>query len=189
LIKRYCNCDSCIRGEVIVNPHKPYEREVEMRDLRLVFDGRTSLLCRIGCGKYGKKPTCPPNIPTSDYYQRIFDDYSKIFVIGRKYPYSDGMFQSHWRTYSTNEVHDLLLQKERHLFEQGHMYAKAFIGGSCKICPNESCSKHVCRIPHYGRVPLEATGINVYELFKSLGLSYQEPPIDYFWRVGIVLAN
>lgn len=186
---RYCSCESCLKGVEIINPYEPFERELKLTEFALPFDGRTSLLCRIGCNKYGKKPTCPPHIPESQCYERIFASYTRAFVVGRRYPYADGHFTSHWRTFSTNEVHDLLLRKERLLFAQGHVYAKAFIGGSCKVCAGDACSHVSCRLPHLGRVPLEATGINVYALFEALNLKYQEPPADYFWRVGIVLAE
>lgn len=184
---RYCNCSRCIRGEQIPNPYPLYENQVSLSEVTLEFDYRTTALCRYDCNKFGKKPTCPPNIPQMEYYRRIFSECSTIAVIGRKYPYSDGNFQNHWRSYSTNEIHDLLLNKEKALFKEGRIYAKAFIGGSCKACPTDSCNSHRCSVPGKGRVPLEATGLNVYVLMKSFGLEYQEPPVDYFWRLGVVL--
>lgn len=183
---RYCECENCIKGRVIPNPYEIFQRDFLVEELRLDFDLRVSALCQFDCKRYKKKPTCPPHVPELEYYREALQEYAHVCLIGRRYPYSDGLFQIHWRNYSTNEIHDLLLAKEQELFKSGHVYAKAFIGGSCKYCPSSSCSPKRCNVPGKGRVPLEATGINVYSLMKSIGIGYQEPPVEFFWRIGCV---
>ena len=185
-MSKYCDCIHCLRNEIIVNPYDVYQRSFSLKDIHLDFDYRTTAMCRIGCNKYGNKPTCPPNIPGMEYYIDALNEYENVFIIGRKYPYSDGFFSSHWRNYSTNEVHSMLLKKEIELFKEGYIYAKAFIGGSCKICSTDVCGSNICIKPNKGRVPIEATGINVFSLMNEIGLEYQEPPVDYFWRIGLV---
>lgn len=184
---RYCSCSHCLKNEILFNPYDVYEREFLLSEITLDFDHRTSALCKYDCKKYRHKATCPPNIPEPEYYKKVFSESSHIFIIGKKYPYADGFFESHWRNYSTNQIHDLLLQKEKELFKKGFMYAKSFIGGSCKACPNEFCNPRRCNAPGKGRVPLEATGLNVFSLMKCFELEYQEPPVEYFWRIGLVL--
>lgn len=186
-MSKYCNCSYCLRNELVVNPYQTYVNEFPLSEITLIFDQRTTALCRYDCKKFGRKPTCPPNIRGMEFYSKVFSEYSRIVVIGKKYPYADGLFHSHWRSYSTNEIHALLLQQEKELFRKGYMYAKALIGGSCKACPSESCNPKKCNLPGKGRVPIEATGLNVFSLMRSLGLEYQEPPVEYFWRIGIVL--
>lgn len=183
---KYCNCIKCVREERIENPYGLYVGNFKVSDLYLNFDCRTEMFCRIGCSKYLKKPTCPPNIPNRKYYKEVLNKYQMACVIGKKYPFSDDYFISHWRSYSTNEIHDLLLKKEMELFREGYVYAKAFIGGSCKICSEEACNPNKCRIPHKGRVPLEATGLDVLSILNNLDELYQEPPVDFFWRIGMV---
>jgi len=183
---KYCHCNHCLQNEIIANPYNIYERELSLSEIRFEFDIRTASLCRFDCKRFRKKPSCPPNIPDMEYYKKVFMAYTNIYIIGGKYPYADGLFQSHWRNYSTNEIHDLLLKKEIELFKKGHIYAKAFIGGSCKACPSQVCDPVRCRFPNKGRVPIEATGLHVFLLMTSLGLEYQEPPIDFFWRIGVV---
>lgn len=183
---KYCTCRNCVEGSEIVNPFDLYSKSFALKDIDLLFDVRVTAMCKFGCERFNRKPTCPPNVPDTDFFQAAFKKYENIHVIGRRYPYDDGLFQSHWRTYSTNEIHDRLLLKERELFSQGHVYAKSFIGGSCKACAGDSCNPLKCNIPKRGRVPLEATGVVVFQLIKSLGMEFQEPPKDFFWRIGAV---
>lgn len=183
---RYCNCDMCLQNKSIENPYDFYQGDFKLDDVKLIFDYRTSALCMFGCKRYGQKATCPPNIPGIDYYSSILKSYERCSIIGKRYPYSDGYFSSHWRNYSTNELHNVLLEREAELFNEGHAYAKAFIGGSCKLCPDERCDPKKCRIPSRSRSPIESTGVNVFRLMNTIGLEYQEPPKEYVWRIGIV---
>lgn len=183
---RYCSCSRCNRGDKIVNPYAPFEGDFSLNELKLEFDPRVHMFCRFGCGKFNSKPHCPPSIPHSSYYREALKEYHRAHVYARRYPYADGLFSEHWRGYSTNEIHHALLEHEMALFVKGHIYAKAFIGGSCKICMADACNANRCNIPHRGRAALEATGLNVLSLLKNIGQEYQDPPIDYFWRIGAV---
>jgi predicted metal-binding protein len=183
---RYCDCSYCVSGRSIENPFEIYEKKFELTQIDLTFDYRAVAQCRFGCNKFNNKATCPPNIPEMEFFQRAFREYQYIYILGRRYPFNDGNFMSHWRSYSTNEVHNLLLKKEDDFFQEGWLYAKAFIGGSCKICSSDNCKSNICRIPSKGRAPLEATGVNIFKLMTSLGLDYENPPVNYFWRIGAV---
>lgn len=182
----FCNCRYCTNGHPINNPYPVYHKTFLIDELHLVFDYRVAAMCKYGCKKYRKKPTCPPNIPDIEYFKKALNEYENILILGRRYPYSDGYFSTHWRTYSTNEIHHMLLEKESELREKGFLYAKAFIGGSCKLCPDDMCVGAICKLPSKGRIPLEATGINVFKLMSELGLLFEEPPINFFWRLGAV---
>jgi predicted metal-binding protein len=183
---RFCDCNFCKKKQEIKNSYDIYEKNYLIDDVNIDFDVRVAALCKYDCSKYNKKATCPPVIPGFEYYRRALMGYKNICVIGRRYPYSDGLFIAHWRKYSTNEIHYLLLQKETELFRSGFVYAKSFIGGSCKYCESSKCGPDRCSVPSKGRVPLEGTGINVYSLMKSIALPFQEPPEEYFWRIGCV---
>jgi predicted metal-binding protein len=185
-MEKYCGCSACLKNETIENPYDIYQKQFLIEDISLNFEYQVSAMCRFGCGKFNKKATCPPNIPGIEFFQRVLSEYHHVHILGRRYPYNDGHFSSHWRTYSTNEVHNLLLKKEKYLFGEGWAYAKAFIGGSCKVCSSDNCDPERCRVPSKGRIPLEATGVNIFSLMTSLGLEYEEPPIHYFWRLGAV---
>jgi predicted metal-binding protein len=175
-----------LENNLVKNPYEIYQRVFSLKELTLDFDYRVAAMCQFGCKWFGKKATCPPNVYDFRRYKDIFDEYTSVNIIGRKYPYSDGLFLKHWRGYSTNEIHSLLLKKEAELFRKGNVYAKAFIGGSCKLCPPGFCSSGKCRMPQKGRAPVEATGLSVFSLMEEIKLEYQEPPVDYFWRMGLV---
>jgi predicted metal-binding protein len=181
---KYCTCSACGKNEAIVNRYDIYQKQFSIKEIDFSFDYRATAMCRFGCEKFKKKATCPPNIPEIEFFRRVLNEYRYVYIIGRQYPYNDGLFLTHWRAYSTNEVHDLLLNKEKGLFKEGAVYAKAFIGGSCKVCSSNNCGSVRCRVPGKGRIPLEATGVNIFALITSLGLEYEEPPVSFFWRIG-----
>lgn len=167
------------------NHFQIYSEQFKTRDIKLSFDYRAAAQCRLGCTRYKNKPTCPPNIPDIKFYSRVLREYENLAIVARKYPYSDSNFHNYWRNYSTNEIHSIVLQKESELFKSGHMYAKAFIGGSCKMCAS-GCNPLRCNMPNRGRTPIEATGLNVFLLMNTLGLDFEEPPKNYFWRLGVI---
>jgi predicted metal-binding protein len=181
-----CGYNSRIQHNKRTNPYDIYQGKFAIKEIGLNFDYRVSAMCKFGCEKFNKKVTCPPNIPEIEYFQNVLSEYRHIYILARQYPYNDGFFQTHWRTHSTNEIHELVLNKEKALFSEGWVYAKAFIGGSCKICSSDNCGSARCRVPGKGRIPLEATGLNIFSLMTSIGLEYEEPPIHYFWRLGSI---
>ncbi|MBN2689836.1 MAG: DUF2284 domain-containing protein [Gammaproteobacteria bacterium] len=184
---RLCNCKYCSTGKEIANKYPLYMQEHDLSSLPLSFDYRVNIMCQLGCSRYRKKPMCPPFIPDYKFYEKVFAEYSKILIVGRQYPYDDGFFDVHWRTYSTNEIHSLLLQVEIEKFQMGHVYAKAFIGGACKLCAANVCDGSKCLRPNKARASLEGTGLDVFSLMNYLDLRFQEPPKQYFWRIGAVI--
>lgn len=58
--------------------------------------------------------------------------------------------------------------------------------GSCKLCKIEEC-RSSCD-PEKGRIPIEATGINVVETCKKFGLRLKCPAVGNFWRIGLILV-
>lgn len=168
-----------------LNPYPIYSKRYAIKDIQLEFEHRVTAQCRIGCARYRRKATCPPNVPSFEIYQQILRAYDEIVIIARRYPFADGYFAEYWREHSTNEIHKLLLSQEMELFKSGNIYAKAFIGGSCKLCSTD-CNPVRCNQPGRGRAPLEATGMNVFSLMNQLGLLYENPPIHFFWRLGVV---
>lgn len=183
---RLCHCASCVKNELIANPYPLFEADRARSELVLVFDERVAAQCAYGCVWFGKKATCPSQTADSARLRLLLEEYERLYIIGRRYPFSDGLFGAHWRTYSTNEIHGLLLDKEEEFFSQGHWYAKSFIGGSCKICSSDICTPKRCRMPSKGRPPLESVGLDVLALLRTMGLEYQQPPREYFWRIGAV---
>ena len=137
--------------------HMGAEVAVSINPKDIVFDPRTRLLC-LNCARYGKKQTCPPFIPDLDY-QSIIRAYSRALLVAVRMTVATDRSFAQIREASTNALHQMLLLLEKAAFNQNAYYAASFIGGSCKLCPDE-CGDP-CRKPNEARMPMEAVGIDV----------------------------
>lgn len=149
-----------------------------------VFEERVKLLC-FHCAHYNAKWTCPPRIPQVDYEKIIRENYKHALIVYIKMKIEDDTFAD-VRRHTTNQVHKALLEMEKVLYDNNISTKISFIGGSCKLCKN-GCAEDKCRNPYLARIPLEATGCNLIESFKKVGLDIKFPVTDYLYRYGVVL--
>lgn len=149
-----------------------------------VFEEKVKLLC-FHCARYNNSWTCPPKIPDVDY-QKIFLSYNNALLVY----YSNNKIQEQdfdsIRHESTNILHKQLLDMEKICWDHNIPTAISFIGGSCKLCKN-GCDKDKCRMPYLSRIPLEATGVNVVESLKKIGINIVFPPKKCLGRYGVLL--
>lgn len=149
----------------------------------LIFDDRAIFQC-INCKNYGHKRTCPPFKHNFNYQDMILK-YKKGLVVLVKFDSSVDFEKA--RTYSTNNLHRILLKLEKDGFNQDNHFTTSFIGGSCKLC-KEGCAE-VCRQPQHSRIPLEATGVDVVETLKKFGVFLKFPATDVIYRVGLLVVG
>lgn len=148
-----------------------------------VFEERVKLLC-FHCEKYNKSWTCPPKIPDINY-KELFNNYKKAIILYYlKKDIKEKEFES-IRSESTNVLHKKLLEMEKICWDNNSPMAVSFIGGSCKLCKN-GCSPDRCRLPYMARIPIEATGVNVIESLKRVGIDIKFPPKDTLGRYGVL---
>ena len=163
--------------------HMGAEKAVYIDPKDIVFDPRVGLLC-LNCGRYGKKKTCPPFIPNLDY-QTIVRAYSQALLVAVRMTVAPDRSFAQIREASTNALHQMLLLLEKIAFTRNAYYAASFIGGSCKLCPDE-CGD-LCRKPNEARMPMEAVGIDVIKTAEHAGLFLRFPAEESISRVGLLL--
>lgn len=149
-----------------------------------VFEEKVKLLC-FHCAHYNEKWTCPPRIPSLNYEKIIKEDYSNALIVFTKMKIEDDNFED-VRRQSTNMIHKALLHLEKVLYDNDLPTRVSFIGGSCKLCKN-GCAADKCRNPYQARIPLEATGCNLIESFKKVGIKIEFPIKEYLYRYGVIL--
>ncbi|MBZ9636011.1 DUF2284 domain-containing protein [Clostridium sp. FP1] len=163
--------------------HSLYYKEINIEDIKL--EERVSMKC-FQCKKYNKSWTCPPKIPNIRY-KKMFEEYENAVLVYCKISFDDLEEFEQIRRESTNLLHKTLLKLEEGLYKTNYPLATSFIGGSCKLC-KDGCGKDECRLPQQARIPLEATGVNVMQLFqKSTGIELIFPPKKVLFRVGLLL--
>ncbi|NFH90634.1 DUF2284 domain-containing protein [Clostridium botulinum] len=170
--------------EDILNRSSPllYYKKINIEDIKL--EERVSMKC-FQCNKYNKSWTCPPKIPNIRY-EKMFKEYENAVLVYCKISFDDLEDFEYIRRKSTNLLHKTLLKLEAELYKKNFPLATSFIGGSCKLC-KDGCAKEECRLPQQARIPLEATGVNVLQLFKkSTGIEIIFPPQKVLFRVGLL---
>lgn len=150
----------------------------------LIFEERVKMNC-FYCGKYNVNWKCPPKIPASIDFQKMFGEYDNLALVYSRYYFNADNYNM-VRNDSTTELHNTLLKLESFLCEHNNSTAISFIGGSCKLCKN-GCGKERCNNPYKARSPLEATGINVVKTAAKYGIEIVFPPKDFIIRMGMLL--
>ena len=155
-------------------------KEINVNDL--VFDIRTRVQC-VYCEKFGKKLTCPPNIPDLNYFKLFFQRYKRGIILIKCYELNEVN-----RELSTREMTQKIIDLENEYKHQGFYYTAGFIGGSCKEC--EKCPNSGCANIQRSRIPIEATGIDVIKTCEKIGCKLERPGYrNMFCRVGLVLIE
>lgn len=168
--------------------------ECKVIDTRqLLWDFRTTYKCRT-CSKYGKVLTCPPFIPDVDYFKRLLLCYKNGLVLVKHFKYSTNEEYKNIRESSGPRLQQILLDLENSAFRRGFHWVVSFTGGSCRMCKNCNTSLYSkCQTPTLGRIPMEATGIDVMGTCKHLNIEVTPFPLDettgIFSRVGLFLLE
>ena len=134
------------------------ERIIEFDPKDLNIDKRTQWKCKFGCNYYGRRYSCPPNIPED--YEEFIKSYSKAVAI--VYHYEDFMK-------SKIEMQKILVDIENSIAPTYPMAFALFPGG-CDLCDECEFEKNgKCVSPEKVRPSIAAMGINVAELGVTLG--------------------
>ncbi|MBA4392935.1 MAG: hypothetical protein C0407_05230 [Desulfobacca sp.] len=121
----------------------------------VVFDDRSHLKCRFGCGRWGKFWTCPPNLGlTQEEFNKAFDRYETAILFSTVDP-------------KKGQEIALNLEKEA-MLSYGSIFAFAL--ALCVQC--EECAyPEPCRFPHLARPTMDAFGIDIGKTVEPLGFS------------------
>ncbi|BAA30424.1 DUF2284 domain-containing protein [Pyrococcus horikoshii] len=147
-------------------------REVQAKDV--VISPRPVWKCRT-CIMYGKRPNCPPYVPSWKEARELLKHYRKILLI--KFKIDVENFEEEKR-----KVLRWLLNKEKELFKKGNYYSLALFPGSCNLC--DTCTFETegkCKMPEMVRPSINAIGI---ELSSLVEINFNEPVL-----YGIILVD
>jgi len=121
--------------------------------------------CMFGCGNYGKRACCPPNMPSVSECRQFFNEY----VSGVIFHFVKAVDKPADRHAWAREVNQRLLSVEREVFLMD--YPKAFFlpMSHCSIC--EECAKVLedCKNPKSARPAPEGMAVDVYTTARKYG--------------------
>lgn len=124
---------------------------------KIVFDDRSHLKCRFGCGRWGNYWTCPPNLElSSELFMKAFKNYSQAIFMKVSDP-------------KLGQDIAVAIEKEAML---SHDCSFAFAMAMCVQC--EECAfPEPCRFPHLARPSMDAYGIDIGKTLEPLGFKVE----------------
>ncbi len=167
-----------------VRVKNPYVEGKEIDPSKLIFEERVKMSC-FNCGKYSTNWKCPGNMPKNIDYEKMVKEFENGAFIILKLPFTEANYND-VRTESSVQLHKIMLNLEKYLWDHDAALVLSFIGGSCKLCKN-GCGRERCNNPYKSRSPVEAIGINVIKSAALYDIPVSFPPEKVMMRLGLIL--
>jgi predicted metal-binding protein len=149
----------------------------------VVVDERVRLKCLVPrCLRAGETPNCPPNAPDLDLVRRALGRFSWAILfkcdVGPLEDYAPEKAKTQEDKRRVLAFHrpgsEVIYTLERQAYKDGYHLAMGFGGGSCKdyLCQGMICQfldSGRCRFPHRSRPAMEAMGIDVLSMIRTVG--------------------
>jgi predicted metal-binding protein len=125
--------------------------------------------CIFGCPAYGKRGTCPPNVPSIDECRQMISEYKQ----GAVFHFEKKLEKPEDRKAWSKGIVSRLIELEREVFLSG--YYKTFLISldACGLCEACSVDRTKCKNPMTSRPGADAMGIDVYATAHSIGYPIQ----------------
>lgn len=136
---------------------------VEIREIsteKLEIDVRTRWKCKFGCNYYGRRYSCPPNVPED--YGKFLKSYSRAILFRYRFEPLEYMK-------TKRKAQKIVVAFERAIIME-YPLAFALFPGGCDLC--EECSYETekrCDRSHEVRPSLSSLGLRVSELGVEFG--------------------
>jgi predicted metal-binding protein len=132
---------------------------------RIVVSQWVRMKCMYGCRHYGRKASCPPNLPTVSECRDFFWEYRAAVVF--HFPKAVALPED--RHAWSKEVNLALLRLERDLFLNGYQKAFLLFMDSCGLCDECVTTREHCKQPQMARPAPEGMGVDVYTTVRQYG--------------------
>ncbi len=135
------------------------------------------------CGQYNSSWSCPPAVSHIVEQEKITCDFTNALVFSCKYEIKD-FNNIEYMDFARNKTMDILRKIVKEI-KREDIDCLAYGCSSCKICDVCSYPYQPCRFPEEAIVPLEACGINVFELAKKADIKYYngENTVTFFCMI------
>ncbi len=125
--------------------------------------------CMFGCRNYGKKGTCPPNMPPIEDCKRMVSEYSQAAIFHFEKRLEKIEEYKPW----SKEVVLKLMKLEREVFLSGYYKTLLLPFDACMLCETCTGSRVECVNPMSARPGADALGVDVYTTVRSVGYPIQ----------------
>lgn len=121
--------------------------------------------CMFGCNSYGKKGTCPPNVPSVQECREFIAEYKHIAI----FHFEKELENPDTRGEYSREVNMKLLKLEREVFLTGYQKAFLLFMDECCLCKECPGTRKDCQNMKSARPNPEALGIDVFSTVRNVG--------------------
>jgi predicted metal-binding protein len=125
--------------------------------------------CMFGCPAYGKRGTCPPNVPPIDECRQMISEYSQ----GVAFHFEKKLEKPEDRNAWSKPIVLKLIELEREVFLSGYYKTFLISFDSCGLCETCDTDRTKCKNPRIARPGADAMGIDVYATASNLGYPIQ----------------
>lgn len=141
---------------------------------KIIVSQWVRMKCMFGCGGYGHRACCPPNVPSVSECERFFKEYTDGIVLHFEKAVKKPQDRYAW----TKKVFANLSKLERDVFFAG--FEKVFLlsVSGCNLCAECTGTRVECRNPRAARPAPEALAVDVYSTVRQFGFPIA-PLSDY----------
>ncbi len=153
----------------------------EISSAEIPFSESVAEACRANrCGRYGKSWTCPPGVGELFELEKKIKSYKTAVVFSRKHILEDS-FDFEGMMEGQKKAKSLLQDILAALRKDGVPYMALGCEG-CGLCAKCAYPDAPCRHPDLAVPSVEACGISVVDLARSIGIRYHngQNTVTYF---------
>jgi len=125
--------------------------------------------CKFGCGNYGKKSCCPPNMPPVSECRQFFDEYTNGVIFHFSNAFNKPEDRHEWG----RRINRGLLSVEKEVFLSGYQKTFLFFMASCSFCEECTSVKEHCQDYRSARPTPEGMAVDVYSTVRKYGFPIQ----------------
>jgi predicted metal-binding protein len=121
--------------------------------------------CMFGCSSYGKKGTCPPQVPSVDQCRAFFSEYQDVVI----FHFAKKVDKPEDRVPWSRELSKSLIKLERDVFWAGYQKAFMLFMDECRLCDDCTGTRDSCVNKDDARPGPESLAVDVFTTVRSVG--------------------
>jgi len=121
--------------------------------------------CQFGCSSYGKKGSCPPQVPSVEECRSFFSEYEDAVV----FHFAKTVDRPEDRVPWSRQLEKELVGLEREVFWAGYHKAFMLFMDECRLCSQCKGSRENCVNKDDSRPGPESLAVDVFATVRSAG--------------------
>ncbi len=125
--------------------------------------------CIFGCKSYGRKGTCPPQVPPVEECRAFFNEFSSVLVLHFAHRVAKPEDRVDW----SRDISKKLINLEREVFWAGYHKAFVLFMDECRLCRECAGSREACINKDDARPGPESLAVDVFSTVRSAGYTIE----------------